>query len=332
MGPRSCIWVHCEYIDSPQPSVKFINCAQTSFKELRTPWLKRTKCDLLLSCISYSYLVINFFLTAIYFIVQLLCFSHDPILRILFLVPKIGSRRSDGPISRFRFCGENVGRSFVVRSHDPIFRTNKESSIWRRNDHKDIMQNLSAPFIFQEECRRKIEHVLFPSVSSKQRVHMSEGHFQCVHTIWFLEQPNIGSLKTDRVNGPLHKHAMYTGDNTQVWFCDVLRPGNCGGKTSFSFQTKKSSCATLTARDFFGGNFIKIMKTYVNINTTQHCFQGRWLEIGEGLTRCSWQRDLGLFGYCHLPSLVRVCWMTSWVYFSCNGGTNGSLFAGTTLM
>ena len=39
------------------------------------------------------------------------------------MVPKIGSRCSDGPISRFRFCGENVGRSFVVCSHDPIFRT-----------------------------------------------------------------------------------------------------------------------------------------------------------------------------------------------------------------
>ena len=78
--------------------------------------------------------------------------SHDPILRIRFLVPKIGSRRSDGPISRFRFCGENVGKSFVVCSHDPIFRTNKESSIWCQNDQRDIMQNLSAPFIFQEEC------------------------------------------------------------------------------------------------------------------------------------------------------------------------------------
>ena len=64
---------------------------------------------------------------------------------------KLGSRRSDGLISRFRFCGENVGRSFVVCSHDPIFRTNKESSIWRRNDHRDIMQNLSAPFIFHEK-------------------------------------------------------------------------------------------------------------------------------------------------------------------------------------
>ena len=73
--------------------------------------------------------------------------SHDPILRIRFLVPKIGRRRSDGPISRFRCCGEHVGRSFVVCSHDSIFRTNKESSIWRQNNHRDIMQNLPAPFI-----------------------------------------------------------------------------------------------------------------------------------------------------------------------------------------
>ena len=51
------------------------------------------------------------------------------------MVPKTGSRRSDDPISRFRFCGENVRRSFVVCSHDPFFRTNKESSIWRQNDH-----------------------------------------------------------------------------------------------------------------------------------------------------------------------------------------------------
>ena len=52
-------------------------------------------------------------------------------------------------------------------SHDRIFITNKESSIWRQNDHRDIMQNLSAPFIFQEECRMKIKHALFPSVFFK---------------------------------------------------------------------------------------------------------------------------------------------------------------------
>ena len=93
--------------------------------------------------------------------------SHHPILRIRFFIPKIGSWCSDAPISRFRFCGENVGRSFVVCSHDPIFSTNKESSIWRQNDHRDIMQNLSAPFIFQKEGRKKIEHVLSPSIFFK---------------------------------------------------------------------------------------------------------------------------------------------------------------------
>ena len=61
--------------------------------------------------------------------------SHDPFLMIRFLVLNTGSRSSDGPISRFRFCDENVGRSFVVCSHDPFLRTNKESSIWRQNDH-----------------------------------------------------------------------------------------------------------------------------------------------------------------------------------------------------
>ena len=128
--------------------------------------------------------------------------SHDPILRIRFLVSKIGTRRSDGPISGFRFCGENVGRSFVVCSHDLIFRTDKESSIWCQYDHRDIVQNLSTPFIFQEECRMKIEHVLFPSVFSKLRIRVSEGHFQCIYTIRFSEPTKIGSSKMDRVNGP----------------------------------------------------------------------------------------------------------------------------------
>ena len=119
------------------------------------------------------------------------------------MVPRIGSRRSDSPISRLRFCGENVGRSFVVCSHDPIFTTDKESSILRQNDHSDIMRNLSTPFIFQEECRMKIEHVLFPFVFSKLGTRVSEGHFQCVHAIRFLQPTKIGSLKTDRVNRPL---------------------------------------------------------------------------------------------------------------------------------
>ena len=100
-----------------------------------------------------------------------------PVHMIRFLVPKIGRRHSDGSILRFRFSSENVGRSFVVCSQDPTFRTNKEFSIWGQNDHRDIMQNLSLPFIFHEECRMKIEHVLFSSVFSKLRIRVSEGHF-----------------------------------------------------------------------------------------------------------------------------------------------------------
>ena len=42
---------------------------------------------------------------------------------------------------------------------------------------KMIMQNLLVPFIFQGECRMKIEHVVFPSVSSKLRICLMEGHF-----------------------------------------------------------------------------------------------------------------------------------------------------------
>ena len=127
---------------------------------------------------------------------------------IRFLVSKHGRRRSDGPISRFSFCGENVGTSFVVCSHDPIFRTDKESSIWRHSDHRDIIRNLSAPLIFHEECRMKIEHVLFPSIFWNLRIRVSEGHFHCVHTIRFSKPTKIGFLKTDRVNGPLD-HLLY---------------------------------------------------------------------------------------------------------------------------
>ena len=58
-----------------------------------------------------------------------------------------------------------------------------------------FIQNLSASFIFQEECRMKIGHVLFLSVFSNLRIRVSEGHFQCVHTIRFSEPIKTGSLK-----------------------------------------------------------------------------------------------------------------------------------------
>ena len=55
-----------------------------------------------------------------------------------------------------------------------------------------------------------------------------------------------------------------------------FRPGSCGGKISFKFSDKKISCSTLTARNFFGGNFIKIMKTYVNGNTLKLSLLQKW--------------------------------------------------------
>ena len=65
------------------------------------------------------------------------------------------------------------------------------------------MQHLSAPFVFQEDCRMEIEHVLFLSVFFTLRIRVSEGHFQCVHTIRFSEPTKIGYLKTNPVDGPI---------------------------------------------------------------------------------------------------------------------------------
>ena len=70
-----------------------------------------------------------------------------------------------------------------------------------RKNPGDIMQNLFVPFIFQEECRMKIEHILLPSVFSKLGIRVSEGHVHYVHTIRFSEPTKIGSVKMDRVNG-----------------------------------------------------------------------------------------------------------------------------------
>ena len=79
--------------------------------------------------------------------------SHYPFLTIRFLIPNNGSRRSDGPISRFCFCGENVGKSFAVCSHDPFFRTNKESSIWLQNDHAKFVGTFHLSIRVSDENR-----------------------------------------------------------------------------------------------------------------------------------------------------------------------------------
>ena len=88
-------------------------------------------------------------------------------LRIRFLVPKSWKqafRRSDFKVPFLWWECRKVICSVFTRSH---FQDEQRIFNLAPSDHRDIMQNLSAPFIFQEECRMKIEHVLFPSVYSK---------------------------------------------------------------------------------------------------------------------------------------------------------------------
>ena len=100
--------------------------------------------------------------------------SDDPFLRIRFLVPKTGSRCSDGPISRFRFCGENVRRSFAVCSHDPFFRANKESSMWLQNDHAKFVGAFHLSRRVLDENRAYSISIRF---FSKLGIRLIEGHF-----------------------------------------------------------------------------------------------------------------------------------------------------------
>ena len=84
-------------------------------------------------------------------------FTQSPFLMIQFLVPKTGSRRSDGPISRFRSCGENVGRSFVVVHMIRFLELTKNLQFGA----KTIMENLSVSFIIQGSVRWKLSMFYF---------------------------------------------------------------------------------------------------------------------------------------------------------------------------
>ena len=117
------------------------------------------------------------------------------------LVPKTGSRRSDGSISRFRFCGENVGRSFVVYSHDPFFRTNKEFSIWRQSDHGKFVGGFHLSRRVSDEnraCSISIRFFKYTDLFDGRSLLM------CSHDPFFGTN-KIGSQKTDRVNRPLQR-------------------------------------------------------------------------------------------------------------------------------
>ena len=126
---------------------------------------------------------------------------HDPFLRIRFLVLKIGSRRSDGPISRFRFCGENVGRSFITIRFSEL---TKNLQFGAKTITGILCKICRRLFIFQEECQMKMEHVLFPSFFLKI-TDLCVGRSFSMYSHDPISQPTkFGSLKTDRVNGPLH--------------------------------------------------------------------------------------------------------------------------------
>ena len=61
--------------------------------------------------------------------------SDDQVLRIQFFGSKNWKQALGRSDFKVPFCGKNVERSFVVCSHHRFFRTNKESSIWRQNNH-----------------------------------------------------------------------------------------------------------------------------------------------------------------------------------------------------
>ena len=115
------------------------------------------------------------------------------------MVPKTGSRRSDGPISRFRFCGENVRRSFVVCSHDPFFRSNKESSIWRQNDHAKFVGVFHLSRRVLDENRECSVSIRFLKIMDPFD---GRSFLMCSHDPFFETNKNW-NLKKNRVNRPL---------------------------------------------------------------------------------------------------------------------------------
>ena len=89
--------------------------------------------------------------------------SDDQVLRIQFFGSKNWKQALGRSDLKVPFCGENVGRSFVVCSHHRFSELTKNLKFGA----KMIMRNLSVLFIFQREYRMKIEHILFPSVFFK---------------------------------------------------------------------------------------------------------------------------------------------------------------------
>ena len=90
----------------------------------------------------------------------------------------------------------SVGRSFVVCSHDPFFRTNKESSIWHQNDHAKFVGAFHVSRKVSDKNRACSISICFFKITD-----LFDGRslLICSHDP-FLEPTKTGSLKTDLVN------------------------------------------------------------------------------------------------------------------------------------
>ena len=90
-------------------------------------------------------------------------------------------------------------------SHDPFFRTNKESSIWRQNDLAKFVGAFHLSRRVSDENRACSISIRFFRVTDP-----SDGmSFLMCSRNPFFEPKKIGSLKTDRVNRPLFESVTF---------------------------------------------------------------------------------------------------------------------------
>ena len=83
-------------------------------------------------------------------------------------------------------------------SHDPFFRTNKECSIWRENDHAKFVGAFHLSRRVSDENRACSISIRFFKITDPFD---GRSFLMCSHDPFFGTNKNR-SLKTDRVNGP----------------------------------------------------------------------------------------------------------------------------------
>ena len=113
--------------------------------------------------------------------------SNVQMVKTLIFIPFRSERLSSNiglrvqKLTNYSASGVYMYQGPLIRSDfkNPILGSENWTQVFTRSDFK--LLSLSASFIFQEEYWIKIENVLFPSVFSKLRIRVSEGHFYCVH-------------------------------------------------------------------------------------------------------------------------------------------------------